>query len=217
MHIASTQRPAFQITELVEHKERVVAGTFVVAVPDAQLLLAVGRADARIHIEHDGSAGAASMNTVDPLAGKLDKRREVLLHCQPARLETPHLARRCRRDKSRLATNNPAHRRIMAQALGVVHVFVSGEPTEYRLPQHPDQVMAAVLAGARVREQLTRHRGQPERVVEFTIGKQPSIGSHHRAAKLKHQAAIEIQPKSIRFRFTRWVRHGRLARSKISC
>jgi hypothetical protein len=33
------------------------------------------------------------------------------------------------------------------------------------------------------------------------------------AAKLEHQAAVEIQPNSIRSRFTPWVRHGRLARS----
>jgi len=28
------------------------------------------------------------------------------------------------------------------------------------------------------------------------------------AAKLEHQAAVEIQPNSIRSRFTPWVRHG---------
>jgi len=30
--------------------------------------------------------------------------------------------------------------------------------------------------------------------VLLTIGEQPSIGGHHRAAKLKHQSAVEIQP-----------------------
>jgi hypothetical protein len=40
----------------------------------------------------------------------------VLLRSQPVRLETPHLARRCRRPSSRLTINNPAHRRIVAQA-----------------------------------------------------------------------------------------------------
>ena len=77
--------------------------------------------------------------------------------------------------------------------------------------------MAAVLAGARVREQPTRHRCQPERVVEFTIGKQPSIGGDHAAAKLQHQAAVKIKPNNVAFRFTRRVRHGGLARSRISC
>src|SRR5215472_6319420 len=77
VNIAGTQRATFQIAELVEHKKRVIAGAFVMAVPDAHLLLAVGRADTRIHIEHNGSGWAASINTVNPLAGKFDKCREV--------------------------------------------------------------------------------------------------------------------------------------------
>ena len=46
-------------------------------------------------------------------------------------LETPHLARRGRRAGSRPAANNPAHHRIVAQALAIVHVFVSGEPPKH--------------------------------------------------------------------------------------
>ena len=56
--IAGTQRAAFQITELVEYEQRVIAGPGVMAVPDAHLLLvllAVGRAYARIHVEHDAA------------------------------------------------------------------------------------------------------------------------------------------------------------------
>src|SRR6516162_10301039 len=59
--------------------------------------------------------------------------------------------------------------------------------------------------------------GQAECVVEFTIGEQPSIGGPHRAAKLKHQSAVEIQPNRFRSQFTHWVRHGRPDRSRISC
>src|SRR5262249_25487788 len=55
--IAGTQRAAFQITELIEHEQRVIAGAGVVAVPDAILLLAVGRAHARVHVEHDARGG----------------------------------------------------------------------------------------------------------------------------------------------------------------
>jgi hypothetical protein len=62
-----------------------------------------------------------------------------------------------------LVADDPTHRRIVAQAFGVIHVLVSGKPTKHRLPQHPDQIMAAILAGASVSEHLTRHRGQPER------------------------------------------------------
>ena len=74
--------------------------------------------------------------------------REVLLRRQPACLEAPHLAWRCRRARSRLAADDPAHRRIMPQAQGVVDILVSGKPPEHRLPQQPDQRMAAIPAGA---------------------------------------------------------------------
>src|SRR5215831_4099907 len=117
---------------------------------------------------------------------------------------------------SRLATNNPTHRRIMTEALGIVHVLVSGKPTEHGLPQQTDQRMAAVLASARIGEHLTRQHGQPEHIVKFAIGEQPGIGGDHGAAKLEHQAAIKIEPDGIRFRFTRWVRHRRLPSSRIS-
>ena len=66
---------------------------------------------------------------------------------------------------SRLATDDPAHCRIMAQTFGVVHVLISSETTKHRLPQQTDQRVAAVLACARIGEYLTRHRAQPERVV----------------------------------------------------
>src|SRR6266851_7873941 len=44
VHVAGTQSAAFQITELVEYEQRVIAGTGIMAVPDAHLLLAVRRA-----------------------------------------------------------------------------------------------------------------------------------------------------------------------------
>ena len=50
-----------------------------------------------------------------------------------------------------------------------------------------------------------------ERVVEFSIGKQTGIGGDDRAAKLHHQATVKIDPENIASRFTRRVRHGRLA------
>ena len=50
----------------------------------------------------------------------------------------------------RLTADNPAHRRIMTQTLGVVHIFVSGKTAEAGLPQHANKSMAAILACARV-------------------------------------------------------------------
>ena len=71
MNVAGPQRTAFEIAKLVEHEERVIAGAFEMAVPDAQLLLAMGRAHAGVHVEHDASRRPAAMHTVDPSAGQI--------------------------------------------------------------------------------------------------------------------------------------------------
>jgi len=80
-------------------------------------------------------------------------------HCVSKR---PHLTRRSRAPLRRFAADNPVHRRIVAQALGVVHVLISGNAAEHRLPQQTDQCVAAVPAGSRISECLARHRGQAE-------------------------------------------------------
>jgi hypothetical protein len=124
------------------------------------------------------------VHKVDPLARPVGKSNEVLGCRGPLRLEAPHLTRRSRAPLRRFAADNPAHGRIAAQALGVVHILVSGKATKYRLPEKPGQCVSTILATACV--------GQD-------------------------QAAVEIQPNSIRSRFTPWVRHRRLARSRVRC
>src|SRR5262245_52704641 len=135
----------------------------------------------------------------DPLARQVGKSSEVLGRREPLRLEAPHLTRRSRAPLRRFAADNPAHSRIVAQALDVVHILVSGKATKYRLPEQPGQCVPTILAGACVGQNITCHRGQAECVVEFAIGQQSGIGSHHRAAKLKPQSAVEIQPNRFRF------------------
>ena len=63
VNIAGTKRTSFQITELVEHEEGMIAGAGIVAVPDAVLLFAVSRTDARIHVEHDASRRTANLRS----------------------------------------------------------------------------------------------------------------------------------------------------------
>ncbi|MGA7164474.1 MAG: hypothetical protein WBX37_11085, partial [Pseudolabrys sp.] len=55
---------------------------------------------------------------------------------------------------------------LKAQALGVVHVLVSGKPAEHRLPQQADQRMSPILAGACVGKHVPRHRAEAKSVVE---------------------------------------------------
>jgi hypothetical protein len=91
--VARAKRTPFQIAELVEQKQRVVAGAGVVAIPDAVLLLAMRRADARIHVEHDALRRTAAVHAVDPLPGEIGEHREVVERSEPLGLEVAHLAR----------------------------------------------------------------------------------------------------------------------------
>jgi hypothetical protein len=113
----------------------------------------------------------------------------------------------------RLAADNPAHRRIMAQALGVVHVIISGETPEHGLPKQPDQSMAAVPVGARIGEQIAGHCAETEGVVEFAIGQQFGIGGDPRTMELKLHVAVENEPERTIDQFTRWVLQDALVRS----
>src|SRR6516165_534110 len=105
--------------------------------PDAHLLLAVGRAHACIHVEHDATGWPSAVHKVDPPARQVGKSSEVLGRREPLRLEAPHLTRRSRAPLRRFAADNPAHSRIVAQTLGVVHILVSRKATKYRLPEQP--------------------------------------------------------------------------------
>ena len=79
MNVARAQRRTLQIAELVEHEQRVIAGAGEVAVVGGAFLIAMGRTDTRIHIEHDGRWRAAVTNAVDPPPRQIDERGEVLV------------------------------------------------------------------------------------------------------------------------------------------
>src|SRR6516225_4094235 len=174
VHVAGTQSTAFEVAKLVEHEQGMIAGAGIMAVPDAHLLLAVGRAHARIHVEHDATGWPSAVHKIDPLARQVGKSSEVLGRCEPLRLEASHLTRRSCAPLRRFATDNPAHGRIVAQALGVVHILVSGKATKYRLPEQPGQCVPTILATACVGQNITRHHSQADCVVEFAIGENPA-------------------------------------------
>src|SRR5262245_28989605 len=100
---------------------------------------------------------AAAMHKVDPLAGQVGKSRKVLVCSKPLRLKAANLARRSRTAHDGFAADDPAHRRIVPQALGVIDILVSGKATEYRLPQQTNQRVAAVLSCAGIDEHPARH------------------------------------------------------------
>jgi hypothetical protein len=154
------------------------------------------------------------MNEINPLSRKIGKGGKVFSGGEPSRFETAHLARRRRATMRRLAANNPADRRIMAQSFGVVYILISSKTAKHRLPQHSEESVSAVLAGPCVCEAVTSHRGQAEHIVEFPVGKQSGVGGDDRTAKLEHQTAVEIEPENSIIRFTRRVRHDRVSALK---
>ena len=111
------------------------------------------------------------MNLVDPSAGKIGKRRQVLCGREPSRLEPPPSG------SARLHNHEPPSRRpfIASRDHGVVDVLVSGKPTEHRLPQHTDKSVPAVLDGAGIGEPLAGQIRKTQCVVEFAVGKQAGI------------------------------------------
>jgi hypothetical protein len=52
--------------------------------------------------------------------------------------------------------------------------------------------MTAALPGTCVGEQVTRHGAEAEGIIKFAIGQQSGIRGNSRAAKLEHQASVEI-------------------------
>jgi hypothetical protein len=180
-----------------------------VTVVRGAFLIAVGRTDTRIHIEHDGPQRAPVMNTVDPLCGETGERGEVLAAGEPLGLEPPHVAGPGHIALDGPATDDPAHRGITSQPVGIVDVFISGEPTEHRLAQRAHQIGATVPARAPFNQVLARDGHQAKRGIEFAIGQQFGIGGHAGTVELQLEATVEIEPKGIGLRFTLWLQHLR--------
>ncbi len=114
------------------------------------LLIAVGRADTRIHVENNCPRRLAAMNAVDPPTGEIGKRGKVLLACQPLRLEPAHLAGGGGTVVNRPAADNPTHRRIARQPVRIVHILVASEPPKHGLTQQAGQDVPRVLAATAV-------------------------------------------------------------------
>jgi hypothetical protein len=109
----------------------VVTRAAKMAVIGAAYLLAVSRAFARIHIEHNALWWSPPAHLIDPLAKKIGERGKVLGPAQPLRLKAPHMTGRGGRAADRPIANHPAHCRVTTQPVGIIHVFVSSQPPEH--------------------------------------------------------------------------------------
>ena len=64
VHVAGTKAAPLQIAELIEHEKRVTAGAAEMAVIGRAFLIAMGRADGAVHVEHDHSRQLPRMNPI---------------------------------------------------------------------------------------------------------------------------------------------------------
>jgi hypothetical protein len=98
-----------------------------------------------------------------------------------------------------LPADNGTHRRVKGEALGVVDVFVAGEPAADRLPQQAEQLVADVLAAPPLGEGRGCRRGEPEGIVQLAVGEQALIEGDPGAVELELQAATEGDPRRALF------------------
>ncbi len=147
------------------------------------------------------------MNLVDPLPRKIGECGEVFLGGQDFRLKTPHLTARGRLSFDGLATDNPPHRRVEAEPVGIVHVVVAAKASENGLAELPDKSVATVLSTTGVRVCVPGNLGQSDRIIQFPVRQQPSVGSDLGTVELKLQAAVKIKPQNPCFPFTHRVSH----------
>ena len=118
--------------------------------------------------------GLAFVDSVNPNAGQVGQRRQVII--RPFRLEAAHLAGRSSQAVETLTIDDGAHDGILRAALGVIHVLVSGETTEHRLPKKSHQEMSGVPATPRLRQNHSAQLGQSKGVIQFTIREQTGVG-----------------------------------------
>ena len=126
----------------------------------AALRLTVGRALARIPVEYNRLRRAPLVHLVDPPTGQIGKSGEIIRPGQPLRLEATHLAGKGSLTHRRATADRPAHRRVVVQTTGVVHVLVPGEtadtgwrskPTSRWRPFLPVRTAASASAPVSVR------------------------------------------------------------------
>ena len=127
------------------------------------------------------------MHSVDPDSRKSGERSEVVVDCQQLSLEPAHLAGRCAAALDSLAVDDPPHRGIAPEPVGVVHILVSGEPSKDGLARQTDDAVPTVLAGPAVSQDITRQYGQAQGIVEFAVGEQAGVGCDPRTVELQLQ------------------------------
>ncbi len=90
-----------------------------------------------------------------------------------------------------MAADDPPHRGITAQTVGVVHVIIPAKTAKHRLAELPDHAMPSVLAGTAVLEKIPGNPGQAKGIVKLPIGEKSSGGSDLPRRNARECSALE--------------------------
>ena len=95
------------------------------------------------------------MNPVDPLSRQISQCSAIVSCRQYLGLKPSHLA--CGRyfGVNSALSNDLPHHRIERQTISVIHIIISGQSPENRLPQQPDQSVQPIVTCPRVSQQTT--------------------------------------------------------------
>jgi len=92
----------------------------------------------------------------------------------------PHLAGAGNFPVRAFPAHDNSHGRVLGKAVGIIGVIVSSEPTEDRLSQQSDELVADVFTRSTLFEEVVGRVGQAQSVIKFSACQQscvPSDGS----------------------------------------
>ena len=92
-----------------------------------------------------------------------------------------------------MAADDPPHDWVEAEPVGIVHVVVPAKASENGLAKLPNKAVTTVLPTTGVREYIPGNLGQPDRIVQFPVRQQPSVGSDLGTVELKLELTVKTQ------------------------
>ncbi len=91
-----------------------------------------------------------------------------------------------------MAADDPAHDRVEAEPVGIVHVVVPAKASENGLAELPYKTVTTVLPTTGVREYVPGNLGQSDRIIQLPVRQQPRVGSDLGTVELKLESTVKI-------------------------
>ncbi len=94
------------------------------------------------------------------------------------------------------------HHRIKRRTVRVVHIIISGQSPEDRLPQKPDHGMQTVVDASRISERTAGNIVQSRGLVQLPERQRATVGTDLRAMAFQLHPTVETEPDITRFACT---------------